>query len=83
MVRVCTFIANNYYVSRNQDLSLKGICIDLWKKSSGDLNMTIMTYTLKISERWTELFHWVSNNDIDIAAHRITPGAMLRMNATE
>ena len=75
VTRVVTLNANDRFIYRDKtDLTLTGICIDLWKRTSIDLNID---NSVTETSSWEELLGHFENKTADVVVERMTEGKIL------
>ena len=62
-VRVVTYNTNSSCIHLNSYGELDGICIQLWRRTAMDLNMT---YKVSILDSWTDMINHFQENNSDI-----------------
>ena len=71
-IRVVTTITNDIYVrDASQDsgsLQLAGLCVDLWRKTAKDLNVT---FDMRVTGTWKEMVESLKANDTDVLMQRV------------
>ena len=73
--RASIFVANDKCVSKDlNDLTLKGICVDLWVRTSRELNIS---YKLEEVENWMDLFELFKANKTDVIVNRLNHAKMM------
>ena len=74
-IRVVTTITNDIYVrdvgQESGDVQLTGLCVDLWRKTAKDLNIT---FDMKAKGTWREMME--SANVSDVLVQRIDTDSM-------
>ena len=75
MARIVTFISKDTCV-RNISNVLKGICIDTWKRTALDLNIS---YTLEIVEEWFDMFTYLKEDRADVIVQKTNAGMMTEL----
>ena len=74
-IRVVTTITNDIYVrdvgQESGDVPLTGLCVDLWRKTAKDLNIT---FDMKATGTWQEMME--SANVSDVLVQRIDADSM-------
>ena len=75
MIRVMTTITNDIYVNdvgqKSGRLQLTGLCVDLWRKTAKDLNVT---FDMNVTRTWQEMVE--SLNVSDVLMQRIDVDSM-------
>ena len=67
MTRMATTITNDNYVFWDEsDSVLRGICMDLWKRMSNELNIS---YSMTTVDEWTDFYTLMEDNETDVIAH--------------
>ena len=81
MARVVTTNSNDRFVFKDlTDFSMKGICLDLWERTSRDLNIT---YSMEVAKDWLEMVDIFGDNQADIIVERMDDGLLQINNITE
>ena len=82
MARVVTSNGNDKFLHKDPtDFTMKGICIDLWERTSRELNIS---YTMEVAEDWEKMTTVFVNNQADIIVERMDQRQMaLRTNMTD
>ena len=79
ITRVVTCVSNNSYVSRDDGQSkLKGIAIDLWRRTAQDLNLT---YQIQVQE-WWEMMRTFNDGHADVILQTMNHDQMAFANST-
>ena len=79
--RVVTSVTRNHFVfQRDPDPVLKGICMDLWRKTATELNLT---FSVQIVEPFTAMHDIFRQKKADIIVQRIEDDQLLSRNITE
>ena len=76
-IRVVTTITNDIYVrdvgQESGDGQLTGLCVDLWRKTAKDLNIT---FDMKVTGTWKEMVESLTANVSDVLMQRIDADSM-------
>ena len=79
VTRVVTCLSDNWFVYREDNESgLKGIGIDLWRKTAKDLNLT---YQIQVQE-WWEMMDTFNNGQADIIVQTMNDDQMAISDST-
>ena len=68
-VRVATHNTNTSCIHLNSFGELDGICMQLWRRTAMDLNMT---YKVSILDSWDDMIHHFQANNSDIVVQLAT-----------
>ena len=69
LTRVVTTNSGSSFVYQDKsDLILKGICVDLWKQTAADLNLT---YEMEIATNWEKMMTVFRKGKTDVIVERM------------
>ena len=81
LTRVITVNSENTYTYQDKsDLTLKGICIDLWNQTAKDLNLT---YKIEIATSWEEMITIFGSGEADVIINRMDDNQLKSRNITK
>ena len=71
-VNIVTFDTQNINI-KNVSNALEGICMDIWRRTAYDLNIT---YTINYAKSWNETISYLREDRVDIIVHAVAMGEL-------
>ena len=71
-VQIGTFDTQNINI-KNVSNVLVGDCIDIWRRTAHDLNIT---YSINLAKSWNEMISFLREDRVDIIVHAVAMGEL-------